>query len=94
MKKAAIYKREILKRTKFKQWRYKEAQEVIIFFDGVYYCYETEASQLKNERLKIPFKKIFESQSTKKLEEYKNLLGRKESDLFIKKIIEEKILNQ
>lgn len=51
MKTITIYKRSILERTGFKKWRYKEVDQITIFYNGEEI--KNHYEKIDNPRLKI-----------------------------------------
>ena len=76
MKKVAIYKREILVRTGFRKYPYKNETQFIIYYGGrkvLANCLEDK----DNPKLRIKFEKIYESKSSRKLSLLSNELSKK-----------------
>lgn len=90
MKTLRIYKRNILERTGFRKYPFKEVTQISIFYDGKEYANHYE--EINNQRLKIKFNKVLETRSEKAVIEYVSKLGRSDSDKFIKEKLN-KILN-
>lgn len=82
MKTLRIYKREILERTQFRDWRYKQVTEYIIQYDGreVKNC----DTKLDNPKLRIPFENIFSSRSAVELNKFISNLSRCQCDIWLK----------
>ena len=76
MRKVAIYKREILVRTGFRKYPYKNETQFIIYYGGrkvLANCLEDR----DNPNLRIKFENIYESKSSRKLSLLPNELSRK-----------------
>lgn len=91
MKTIKIYEREILERTRFREYRYKQVKQVIILYNNIYYNND-HYQELNNPRLKIPFKEVLNTRSTKKAQDYINMLGKSDADKWIKETLK-KLLN-
>ena len=91
MKTITIYERTILERTGYRKYPYKEVTQVSIFYDNKEY--KNHSERIDNSRLKILFKKVFETNIKASVKHYVAELGRKESELFEKETIN-RILNE
>lgn len=91
MKTITIYERTILERTGYRKYPYKEVTQISIFYDNKEY--KNHYERIDNSRLKIPFKKVFETNIKSSVKHYVGELGRKEHELFEKDIIN-KILSE
>ena len=85
MKTLTIYTREILERTGFRKYPYKEVTQVTILYDNKEF--KNHSEDISNSRLKIPFNKVIETRSSKVLNDYLNRLHNTTSDKFIKNTI-------
>lgn len=83
MKKLLIYKREILQRTGYRKYPYKEIQQYIIIYNNKVVSNSFENDPFKKS-LKIPFRVKLETRRTKVLEKYIANLGRKESEQWLR----------
>jgi hypothetical protein len=83
MKTLTIYSREVLERTGFRKYPYKKVTQLIVECDGeVLKNYHNE--DRNNPRLKVPFKKVFETRSKKEVEKYISNLHRTDADKWLK----------
>lgn len=76
MKRITIYKREVLERTGFRKYPYKDVTQYIIFYGGKKVLANCSES-IENPRLKIKFNKFYESRSWIKLNLLRNSLAKK-----------------
>lgn len=86
MKTLTIYKRDVMERTGFRKYPYKQVTQVIINYDGKDYK-NNHYEDVNNPRLKVYFRTVLETRSPKVVNEYIDRLGRTESDKFIKETI-------
>lgn len=86
MKTITIYKREVLKKTGFRKYPFRQVTEVIINYDGKEFKND-HWEDIANPRLKIKFTKALETRSIKNLNKYVSRLGRSDSDKFEKATI-------
>lgn len=91
MKTITIYERTILERTVYRKYPYKEVTQISIFYDNKEY--KNHGEKIDNLRLKIPFKKVFETNIKASVNHYVGELGRKEYELFEKETLN-KILSE
>ena len=82
MKQLTIYTRKVLQRTGYRQYPYKEARQVSIFYDGNEY--KNHSEKINNPRLKIKFSVELQTRSRKALQGYINGLSRTNTDKWIK----------
>lgn len=85
MKTITIYFREVLKRTEYRAYPYKEVQQYSVFYDNK--CIENHYENINNPRLRIKFCEILKTRSKKTLEDFVKNLGRKDSEKWLKKEI-------
>ena len=86
MKTLTIYKRNVLERTGFRKYPYKQVTQVIINYDGKEFK-NNHYEDVNNPRLKVYFRTVLETRSIKAVNDYIAKLGRTESDKFIKETI-------
>lgn len=91
MKKITIYKRTILERTRFKKWRYKEVDQVSIFYDGKEY--KNHDQTIDNKRLQKPFDIVLNTRKKEELKKYIDNMNRTESDTWQKSVLSDLINN-
>lgn len=92
MKKITILKREVLERTNFKKWRFKEVTQFTILHDNKVININHDVDY-KNEKLKIAFNKILETSRKNDLDNFIKKLGRSENEKQLKNELL-KILNK
>ena len=87
MKTIKIYKRNVMVRTGYKKYPYKEITEIIVKYDGKEYS--NCLTELSNTRLKVKFKCVFETRTFDRLKEYRMKLGYSEADKWLKAKIDD-----
>ena len=91
MKTITIYKRSILERTQFKKWRYKEVDQISIFYNNEEHKNHYES--INNPRLKIKFQEVLKTRSKKELEKYISKLSNRDVDKWQKSTLIDLINN-
>ena len=87
MKTIKIYKRNVMVRTGYKKYPYKEVTEYIVKYDGKEYS--NCLTELSTTRLKVKFKCVFETRTFDRLKDYRMKLGYSEADKWLKAKIDE-----
>jgi hypothetical protein len=88
MKKLLIYKREILERTGYRKYPYKQIQQYIIIYNNKVVSNSFENDPFKKS-LKVPFQVELDTRSSKVLEKYIANLGRKESEQWLRGVLKD-----
>lgn len=92
MKTITIYKRTILEKTKFKKWRYKEADQVSIIYEDKER--KNHDQTINNKRLQKPFEIILKTRKKEELKKYFNGLGWSDVDKWQKSNLKEILENE
>lgn len=87
MKTIKIYKRNVMVRTGYRKYPYKEVTEYIVKYDGKYYS--NCLTELNNPRLKVKFETVYVTRCYDRLLEYRKGLGYSEADKWLKAKIDE-----
>ena len=87
MKTIKIYKRNVMVRTEYKKYPYKEVTEYIVKYDDREYS--NCLSELSNTRLRIKFQCVFETRTLDRLKDYRMELGYSDADKWLKYKIDE-----
>lgn len=85
MKRVTIYKRTVMERTRFRDWRYKEDDQYSI--ESGKDVYTNCNVDRNNPKLRVKFEKVFETRNKKELEEYSQNLGRSENDYWQRSVL-------
>lgn len=88
LKTVTILKREIIERTGYKKYPFKQLDQIIIVYKNKRFdsnCWEDP----KNPRLKKPFIEVFKTRSLKALNNYMDRLGRSDGDRWQMKALNE-----
>ena len=86
MKTLTIYKRTITERTQYRQYRFKETEQVTIVYGDKFYQNHNE--DITNPRLRVKFQKVLTTRRKDTMQSYINTLGRSNADKWQKSILE------
>ncbi len=86
MKTIRIYKREVMERTQFRKYRFKQVTQTVVVYNGREY--DSHRVGLDNKNLRIKFRLVLETRSKKELDKYVASLGRSDADKNLKATIE------
>lgn len=87
MKTIRIYKRNVMVRTGYRKYPYKEVTEYIVAYNGKEYS--NCLTELSNTRLKVKFECVFETRTFDRLKDYRMKLGYSEADKWLKAKIDD-----